>query len=67
MNVTPSYWWDFDHNSDTVIVQSDQPNGLLLARCNTVEQAEAVIADLAAGRISKSELTMMRHNAKAQL
>lgn len=67
MSATPKYWWDFDHDSDTVIVQSDQPNGRLLARCNTVEQAEAIIADLEAGRISKSELTLMRHNAKAQL
>lgn len=51
MRKVPSYWWDYDRDG-RVIVQSDSPGGECLATCASPEDAQRLIADYTAGRLT---------------
>lgn len=56
--MTPNYWWDFDHDTDKIIIQSDLKNGdsICLAESDSIEEAESLIADLKSGRVTHKQL-----------
>jgi len=64
MKKAPHFWWDFSDNATTVIIESDIPDHPVLARYPVVdasaepqiEQAEKLIADLAAGRVTVKQV-----------
>jgi hypothetical protein len=56
----PHFWWDFTREATAIIVESDEPQYPILAHfyitgddaMPQIEQAEKLIEDLRAGRIS---------------
>ena len=60
MKRVPSYWWDFVHYTPNiedffVIVESDRSDGVEYIKCIGIEEAEKIISDLNAGRMTWPE------------